>query len=207
MQAIIQNRSKNDKNARLRTARGAGIAMSVGAVSLLTFALVNGAAFILNLGTATYYHDKLNFVARQAAAYTAGELSWCDVPRPGATIGQATEKTVPVVQKLLAEMGLPAASSIDVKADNKQATVTLRVKGIALGKGTVFPALIDLSVSASKSFDEDRPQAVAVIQMAAHNETTIVTPAWLSPPNFGSRPLQRNFSLSGGMGRFDLINF
>src|SRR5207249_1854559 len=106
-----------------------------------------------------YYSDKLKFVAREAAKFAAGDLAWAGSLRRGATVDQAKADTVPVVNTLLQQMGLPAGT-VDMEADDKLVTVTVSVNGLAMPHGTILPQVVDLKAAGRKRFDEDKPTSV-----------------------------------------------
>lgn len=166
-----------------RSASGSALVMSVGALSTVLAFVVGGASLVLHIGSASYYQDKVQFVASQAAAYAAGELSWCNSKRAGATVSDATQVTVPVVNKLLSDLGLPAPYAVDITADNEKATVTVSVRGVAMPRGAFLPDAINVMATASKRFDEDEPPVVCIIGLETDRRTYIAVPAYSGPPH------------------------
>lgn len=163
---------------------GGALIMAVAGLLVVVSIIVVGVSLITHIGIAGYYRDRIEFVARQGAQIAAGELYWAGAPRtiPTSktvarlvTVDEAAEKAVPVVNNLLSAMGLPAADSIEVTADDEQATVKVVVKGLALPRGSILPSFLNLQVSASKRFDEDL--APAVLRLSMNNRTMIAIPA------------------------------
>ena len=161
----LANRQEAKKS--IRSDHGGALIMGIAALFVVVTVIAMGVFFFTHVGIAAYYRDKLEFVARQGAQYAAGELSWADSPRAVivsnsstrfVTPEEAKEKTIPIVNKLLQEMGLPSpAQSIDVTADKEQVTVSISVAGLAMPRGTMLPDRIDMRATAQKEFSEDRP--------------------------------------------------
>lgn len=178
---------KSTRASRQRSVRrdyGGALVMAVAGLLVVVTIIVVGVSLITHIGIAGYYRDRIEFVARQGAQIAAGELYWAGAPRtiPTSktvarlvTVDEASEKAVPVVNNLLKAMGLPAADSVEVTADDEQATVKVTVKGLTLPRGSVLPSFINLQASASKRFDEDL--APAVLRLSMNNRTMVAIPA------------------------------
>jgi hypothetical protein len=182
---IVGRQLKLLTKGKVRTSTGGALLFAVGGLIILTFILALGVLFLTNVGIAAYYRDKVDFVAREGAEIAAGALSWADSPRvistgqgKGrlATVDDATAQTVPVVQALCKNMGLPvpSASDIEVSADNTQATVRVTIRGLVMAKGnSIFPSFINMTATEQKTFDEDRPPAFTTFSIG-HSVTTCV---------------------------------
>ncbi len=170
----------------LRSSTGGGLVMSVACTVAVVTLIVLGVQFITYAGIAAYYRDKLSFVARQGAEFMAGEIFWCNNPKPGANQAQASERTKTVVNDLLEQMGLPAASKIEVGADNDEATVTLTVTGLAMpNQNSILPAFINLTITENKLFREDQPAGLMVLYRSNLADSAVIIPCYGRTRNGG----------------------
>jgi hypothetical protein len=164
-----------------RCSNGSTLPLAAAALLLLALVTMYGVHLVLHIGTAAYYKDKLQFIADQAAAHAAGELSWADSPRAGANVDQASAKTRKLVEELLSEMGFPPPEQIEVTADSDKATVTLNVKGLVMPRSSSpLPAFIELRAVGEKFFAEDRPAYTLSISVDNRAGTMVVVPALTS---------------------------
>jgi hypothetical protein len=177
---------------RQRSSTGGALILAVGGLSILILVLVLGVSFLANVGIAAYYHERLAFVAREGAEIAAGALSWANSPRVVstggghgrlATLDDAVAQTVPVVQGLCQEMGLPVPSAQDIviSADDSQATVSVTVRGLVLSHlSSVLPSFINLTATDRKAFAEDSPPAYGIVASNHQLKTAVAVPMDMS---------------------------
>ncbi len=198
--------TRNGKRLRYRRAIGAASVMLTACIPVLIAVVVGGSSLVLQIGTASYYKDKLNFIADQAAAYAAGELSWCNSLKPGVTASNAQAVTAPIVANLLQQSGFPATANFTVTADDQQVTVNFSVRGVAMPAGAFLPSYMDLNASATKRFDFDQPPAVCLVGLESEHGRVLQ----IAVPAYNGTPVLRHstsrFFVDGGMGRVENRN-
>lgn len=171
----------------LRSSHGSGLVMAIAGLAVIVLILVLGISFVTQVAIAGYYRDKIAFIARQGATYTANEMYWCDAPRlhNSATAGvpvaldEAAAAAKPIINELLKRSGLGGTSNqIDITGDEEQVTVTITVAGLAVPvKSSLWPSSINLKISEQKFFSEDKPPGVMLMQLSGKSNTCVAIPA------------------------------
>ena len=131
--------------ARIRSSKGQLMA-SVDLMILIPSTVVL-VLFLLNVGVAMYYKQKIAHISNEAAKVAAGY--------PDAET--ASSKTQEFVRDLIAQMGISCASQVvEVKpctlAGRRGATVKVQLTGLAMiGNGMVFPSVIPMEDTATST--------------------------------------------------------
>lgn len=147
-----------------RLSSGQAIAEGMAFLVLLTPLIIGTVLLLGNVGLSVFYKEKLISVTNSCSFYAAvrlGQHQELD------KVKSATEK---VVNDSLKEMGLPAASKIELKAtpasNPELVTLTVEVGGLHLmGKNNLFPDVIRLSDRSTVPITEIAPYPNKVISL------------------------------------------
>ncbi len=169
--------SKKFKSRKFRSSKGSGLVASVVGVVLLVAMAVCAVFFVLNVGTAFYYREKVDFVNNQAAHWAVAARYW-DLQNVD-SLDTVQQHTVSVANNLLTKMGMPSVTSLQV-SDNGEGTikVDMNVEGLSLpGKNSIFPASVNLQDSVAIR-SKQAPGYVYLIAGDGDNKKMVSIPAY-----------------------------
>jgi hypothetical protein len=148
---------------QIRNQRGEMVG-GVAGLLLIVIGMVLAVLVVTNVGMATYYKQKLGFIADQVATQAANTIA-SPMFTDNATVISQTQSNA---TKLLNDVGLPAATSVNVvinpPTNPTSVTVTINVAGLKMfGNGNVLPAVIAMSDTSEALIDNTRPRYAATI--------------------------------------------
>ncbi len=181
-----------------RSKTGAGIVEGVVGLWLLVFVAIALLGMIANVGAATYYKQKIGFVANQAAQYAASVRCWnrvynyAESSDPGGRDQQGDYdlnpanydvqvQTALVVNAILSDMGMPAASSVSVTDtdDGTGIVATINVSGLVMPSSNIaLPAVIMLQDSATADLTSGQPPAFVWLGVNGDRDKVVAVPSF-----------------------------
>lgn len=167
---------KNKAQIARRNNRGELVSASAG-ICLIIMILAVSALFLVNAGLATYYKQRLGYVADQLSTLAANEIQ-----SPFFSDVESVKTDIKAKAEILCRaVGLPNPATIDVEANYGSAapggantdqspvsmSVSISVAGLQLvGNGNLLPAFIALSDSSAALVDTTRPKYCTMVTAA-----------------------------------------
>lgn len=144
-----------------RTQRGQAILEGVCALWLMIAVAVAAILLLIGCGTATYYKLKLAYVSNAAARAAVDARFWLGAERPNFNPATTEARVRALVNTMLAQTGLPAATAINIDQSNADVcTVKIRVAGLRIVSGGVLPAAIVMEDTACEPYAQQSPVAM-----------------------------------------------
>jgi hypothetical protein len=165
-------------SSQLRSEHGQGIILGVLVVMLLTAIICGGAVFLVSVGTAMYYQQRFDNVARGAARFAVNCDYWLGAERPTLDIGVTNSKTVAVTQAMLSKMGVsPSQATITVDQSRPDGcVVTIAIQGLPAIQGLV-PGTMSITASGFQSWMAQAPIATEAF-IYAQNQHSYFLPSY-----------------------------
>lgn len=160
-----------------RSKSGSGIIEGSAGFVLVTVVSIACGLMVSAIGAACYYKFKLGCVSDRSAEYLASLIYWSGSANPNFAGASLQLRAENLVNGLLANSGLPAASAVDASISGRLLTVSITVPGLRLINGTdALPISITLSDSAVAPIAVSQPPGVLGLNIPGSG--TIYAPAY-----------------------------
>lgn len=146
----------------------------------MTVGIVGSLLILSNLAVMLMYKQKIAYIAESGAKYVTRTTEWLGARKPGYNDERINQEVKETVNSMLEQMGLPAASDVQIEnttvGSTRMVKVTLKIIGLKLLKGGQFPQVF--ATEETGIARSEAPPAVVGITFDGSSKGGIFLPAY-----------------------------
>ncbi|MBX9686465.1 MAG: hypothetical protein K2X27_07170 [Candidatus Obscuribacterales bacterium] len=147
--------------SRARNSSGSGLIEGTAGVVVITLVFLAAVCFILGAGLSSYYKYRVANVVDRCAEYMSRQVVWAGMNNPDYAGKNLLPRSKTLVNKLLADSGLPQASLVEVVDSGTELTLHVKVDGLPLLPGSKsLPMTISMQDTAVAPIPDSKAPAI-----------------------------------------------